>query len=146
MRKSICLVAALALLCGTSWAAKETAVAANELDYWSKVNATELTVFIPEGEVGDAWGRAQSWVGKYSSMKVQIATDYIIQTFNPTYWPQYGYYLTKEPKEGGADISVECIALWGIFSRKAKDKNAHILAYYIQTGTLPDFAIKEIKK
>lgn len=144
--KKLTLLLLLVLICGTSWASQQDEQIISEKEYWDKVNAIDLTFFVPESDLEAAWGRAQSWIGKYSSLKLQIATDYVLQTYNPTYWPQYGYYVTKEPIDGGANISVSCVALWHIFSRKAKEKNARILAYYIKTGKLPDFAIKEIRK
>jgi hypothetical protein len=30
------------------------------------------------------WGRIQSFISKYSSMRIQISTEYTISTYNPS--------------------------------------------------------------
>ena len=85
----------------------------------------------------DAWGRAQSFVGRYSRMKLQIATDYVIQTYNPTAGG-YGHYITRTPVGDSAQLNVECVGdINSIFSGANLSNNAHILAYYIRTGSPP---------
>ena len=84
----------------------------------------------------DAWGRAQSFIGRFSSMKVQSATKNIIQTYTPTGTrPSYGYNITKTPVEDGVAISVNCLSN-NMFENKEANQNAHVLAYYIKTGKL----------
>jgi len=112
--------------------------------YMEKVRAQPLEFELPEADAAVAWGRAQSFIGQYSSMKLQIVTDYVIQTYNPThdtYHRNYGYYVTKTPSEGSVKMSVQCIGYyqWGMDGRPypAIDLNAHILAHYLKTGELP---------
>lgn len=53
------------------------------------------------------WRRAQVWIAQNSRMKIQIATDAIIETYNVTnYLPVYSYRVTRESKGGGAESIV----------------------------------------
>jgi hypothetical protein len=96
-----------------------------------------------KSESSDVWGRAQSFIGRFSSMKLQIATDYVIQTYNPdpNGLDAFGYYITKTPVGESDEFNVKCVTNDAIFSGGRADQNAHILAYYMKTGTLLDFAI-----
>jgi hypothetical protein len=106
----------------------------SERNYLDKISEPhELTIF-REDQIKDVWGRAQGWIAMYSSMKIQTATDFVIETYNPIgSWPRFGYKIIKEPTRGGYHILIEC------FSSKAK-RNAQILAYYLRTGDMmPQF-------
>lgn len=112
--------------------------------YMEKVRDQPLEFEISESDVKTAWGRAQSFIGQYSSMKIQIATDYVIQTYNPTFDGlnrSFGYYVTKTPMGDNAKISIRCLGEPpNTFDGKpfpTVELNAHILAHYIKTGELP---------
>jgi hypothetical protein len=104
--------------------------------YLAAVRATPLVVSLPKDQADDGWGRAQSFVGKYSSMKVQVATDYVLQTFNPASPAiDFGYYITRTPLGDQVEFDVKCVA-GNSFTRDSATLNAHVLAHYIQTGEL----------
>jgi len=108
--------------------------AREEQTYLAKAMPFPLEFTIPKGEADEAWGRAQSFIGRYSSMKLQIATDFILQTYNPS-GIDFGYYVTKTPMGDNVQITVRGLTdSW--FAVAAANKNAHILAYYIKTGEL----------
>ena len=107
--------------------------AREEQTYLAKAMPFPLEFTIPKGEADEAWGRAQSFIGRYSSMKLQIATDFIIQTYNPGSLSGFGYYVTKTPMGDNVQITVQ--GLTDIYLASA-NQNAHILAYYIKTGEL----------
>jgi hypothetical protein len=90
-------------------------------------------------ESTDAWGRAQSFVAQYSSMKIQIATDYVIETYNPvsrSTLVAFGYHITKTPIGGSrVRVMVKCSSD-NMFAGDMARVNAQILAYFIQTGEL----------
>lgn len=49
-----------------------------------------------------AWERAQLWIVKHSKMKVQTATDVLVQTYNPeSMKSEYGFTATREPVSNG---------------------------------------------
>lgn len=104
--------------------------------YLRKVMATPLTVEMTKTEAVDAWGRAQSFLGQYSSMKIQTATDYVLQTYNPMgSGISYGYNVTKTPAGDRVRITVVC-GTNNMFAGGDADRNAHILAHYIKSGDL----------
>jgi hypothetical protein len=95
-----------------------------------------LKFTLAKSEAEDAWGRAQSFIGRFSSMKIQTATDYVIQTYNPVgSGINFGYYITKTPLGDEVEIEVQC-PTDNMFSGKDADINAHIAALYIDTGML----------
>jgi hypothetical protein len=116
-----------------------------EAAYIEKINRVPLEFTVPKTQAEDVWGRAQAFVGQHSSMKIQIATDYILQTYNPD-CGEFGYYVTKTPQGDSVQIGVK--GLTGILRFGATaciateedpsaQRNAHILANYLQTGELP---------
>lgn len=49
-----------------------------------------------------AWQRAQFWIAKHSTMKVQSVSDVLVQTYNPTGSASaYGFTATREPLPDG---------------------------------------------
>lgn len=109
--------------------------------YFERALATPLEFAIPKEQEVEAWGRAQSFLGRFGSTQIQAATDYVLQTYNPSSGDvDYGYYVTKTPAGDEVRIKVECIA-GNMFSGKDATNNAHILAYYIKTGDEPNPAL-----
>lgn len=55
------------------------------------------------------WQRAQVWLGKHSKWKIQVVTDAVIQTYNPTNQDaSYGFSIIREPStDGSAVISID---------------------------------------
>lgn len=108
-----------------------------EKAYLQKVNATPLVFSVERSKGDDAWGRAQSFLGRYSSMKLQIATDFVIQTYNPTEDEvDFGYSVTKTPIGDNFEFQVGC-SCGNMFGGSEARRNAHILSYYIMSGELP---------
>lgn len=143
MKRQIFLVASILLVSGIiSCATAPKQLTPEEQSYLRKVMAFPLTFTISKADEKEAWGRAQSWIGQFSSMKTQMVTDYVIQTYNPfqPLRPSFGYYVTKEPVEDKFQISVKCIRVTPLLFKKQSEQNAHILAYYIKTGEMnPSF-------
>lgn len=109
----------------------------DEKDYIEKVKAFPLELTIPKTDEADAWGRAQSFVGRFSSMKLQTATDFIIQTYNPSSSDEsFGYYVTKTPLRDSVQMNIRCNVGNQMWAPDA-ELNGHILAYYVKTGELP---------
>lgn len=121
-----------------------------EKDYIEKVWATPLEFRVPNNKEEIIWGRIQSFIGKYSSVKIQVATDYVVQTYNADYG-QFGYYVTRTPDISETSFSIRCITnpkpekLWSgeyDYSQQA-ELNAHILAHYALTNELMPKFIKQ---
>lgn|SRR4030042_457624 len=112
-----------------------------EQAYMDKIKQQSLTIIVAKADAEDVWGRAQVFVSKYSSMKIQTATDYVIETYNPIKFGQYGYQATKTPKGEEVEIAVKCVPN-NILLKSAADDNARMLSYYLQTGELQEKFIR----
>jgi hypothetical protein len=107
-----------------------------EVDYINQVDSFETTFIVSSPEVSDAWGRAQDWVAQYSSAKIQICTDYVLQTYDPArHSGLFGYDVVKiKNSDGSYTMKVIC-NIWDPAYNDAGLRNARILAYYIKTGS-----------
>ncbi len=132
------LLLAIILLYGCATTTSQLIMASPEEQvYLDKVNAFPLKFIISKSEEKDAWGRAHSFIGQFSSMKLRTVTDSVLRTYNPAVlYVKFGYYVTKTPLEGDAiQIYVRCNT-GNVFASGEAKTNAHILAYYIKTGEL----------
>jgi hypothetical protein len=112
-------------------------------DYLGMVKLQPTTFSINKNKAEMGWGRAQGFIGKYSSMKLEIATNYILQTFNPAQsHVDFGYYVTRTPSDSTDEFSIECV-YGNMFTQSDATLNAKIMAYYIATGVIkPEFVKK----
>jgi len=125
------LLAALCFQCATT-----KSLTREEADYLMAIRRSPLTFQLPKAQADDAWGRAQSFIGKYSSMKLQVVTEFVLQTYNPSDY-KYGYYVTKTPMGENVEFSIQCLTAGFFADQNAAERNAYILAWYIKTGELP---------
>ena len=124
MTRSV-MVLALVLLCGCP---------ATKLDVGPATGAQPATC---DSGCAAEWERAQLWIVKHSHMKIQLATDVTIQTYNPpdnsTY---FAFGVTKEPIGEGKyriTMGMGCVNLISCGSRPEDIKAA--FNYYVSTGT-----------
>ncbi len=104
--------------------------------YLEAAMATPLTFTLPKSQVDEAWDRAQTFIERFSSMKLQILTAHVIRTYNPTgAFTTFGYYLRKIPMGDTTQFTVQCICN-SMSPTDQSLENAHILAYYMKTGNL----------
>jgi hypothetical protein len=82
------------------------------------------------------WQRAQLWLARHSVMKIQTATDVLLQTYNAHSFYE-GFTVTKEPltKQGSYRIKVEADCESIIGCAPTQDESTRALLYYAQTGT-----------
>lgn len=111
--------------------------------YLQEIGLFPLEFTISRAEEEEAWGRAQSFIARFSPTRLQIVTPYVIQTYEPMGCSdEYGYSVIKTPiDEKNVLISVECRS-GNILKKPYADTNARILAYYIKTGKLPYTSLK----
>lgn len=125
--------------CSTAPIAKTPAEAA----YLASIASESVEFDLGKSASDDAWGRAQVFVAKHSSMKIQTATPNLVENYTPTpnaFNPEYGYRVTRAAGPNGEHFSVECFTgnlnagpgLGGLPARNAK-----MLARYIKTAELP---------
>ena len=105
--------------------------------YMAKVNAGSTTFRVPKTQSDIAWQRAQVFVSKYSSMKIQTATNNVLETFNPgSSDVSFGYSINRLDNGDSTEFSVSCVT-GNIFAGGQATDNAHICADYIASGDLP---------
>jgi hypothetical protein len=95
----------------------------------------QLEFKLPKSEDYNAWGRAQSYIAKYSPMKIQLVSDFIINTYNPSS-NSFGFNIVKTPIGDSIQFLIECFAGNNVENEVA-EKNAHLCAYYIKSGNPP---------
>lgn len=124
----------------------------DEQAYINKVKMFPLEFSVSNAEAIDAWHRAESFISRFSLMKHQTGRGYIIPTYFmkyqtgreyliPTYnssqlGVSFGYCVTMTPLKELVRFSVQCNAE-NVFKAANANINAHILAYYMETGDLP---------
>lgn len=83
------------------------------------------------------WERAQLWIARHSQWKTQIATDVLVQTYNPTNNAvSYGFTITKEPVGSGIYVIRMALACGNIYGCDPKPLDvSNAFYYYIKTGT-----------
>lgn len=133
----------LPLLFVVGCATAPTAKTPEEIAYLAGIADEAVEFDLQKSASDDAWGRAQVFLAKHSSMKVQTATPNLVENYTPTpdaMNPNYGYRVTRAVGPKGEHFSVECFTgnpyagpgMAGIPARNAK-----ILANYIKTANLP---------
>lgn len=135
MKKTIILLAIvfLAVACFVP----PVATTPEEADYLARVNAQPLTFRVPAAQSNDAWGRIQSWIGRFSIyLKIKTVSDYVIETENPSLmgiWTAYS--ASRAPMGEQVEFTIRG---WtsGLNSQDDAKQNGHILAYYAATGEL----------
>ena len=111
-------------------------LSSSEQEYLRRVLSTPTEFEIPEDSVPQAWARARSFIETYGTSRVQNATDTIIRTAPPNRGVGFRYTVTRTPRGGTSRISIEVLAA-DLRSGPVADRNARILANYMQTGELP---------
>lgn len=135
MKKTTWFVVVAILVCSIFSIANQK-LKPKEQEYLDNAMNAELQFTLPPKEAKKAWKNIESFIKKYSSMKIKIADDNVIETLQPTAgMTRYGYRATKKQVGVEEEIAVAC-TYGNIYNREQANKNAHILAYYAQTGEL----------
>jgi len=108
--------------------------------------ATPLSFSVPRDRAMETWDRAQTFLDRYSTMALRTSTDSSMQSYDPPrpYQPpgtvitepiRFGYGFSRTAVADSIRISVRCTTNRDIAESDA-DKNAHIAAYFVRTGTI----------
>jgi hypothetical protein len=127
-----CVVGIMAIGCATPHQ-----FTTEERGYAKRIMEQPTEFKLPKSEADDAWGRANLFLSRYSSMKLQTGTDMLLSTFNPVEIGYYGYEITRSPIKDSVMFSVGCSSFRGNpFSdeRTEADQNARAAAYYMRTS------------
>jgi len=114
----------------------------SELEYASKAYSHPTTFTLTKTDAQNAWARANLFVTQYSTMKIQNATEYLIDTYNVTDPGYFGYTITRTPIGDSTMFVVKCNCGVGPKSlynssmhlTARADFNEHAAAYFMSTG------------
>jgi hypothetical protein len=142
MNKTISLFIIFVFVCSTA-SMTDQKLKPKEQEYLENVMNAELQFKLPLKEAQKAWKRIETYIEKYSSMKIKIEDENIIETLQPTAgMTRYGYRATKKEIGEEAEIAVAC-TYGNAYTREQANRNAHILAYYAHNNDLiPKFIEK----
>lgn len=108
-----------------------------DVNYLRKAMKSSLLFTIPEEFAEIYWARANSFIAQYSGMRIQIANDYTIQTYDPIDTNSgYGYSATKIINNSDKKMIVACLGYYQ--NHPEVRRNAHIFSYYVQSGEIVD--------
>lgn len=108
-----------------------------KIAYLDAIKAQAWEFNLPKSESEPAWGRAQNFISKYSSMRIQVATDYVIETYDPSNGNvAFGYGVTRMMEGDSVAFTVR-VSSGNMFAGAYRTMNGDILSYYIATGQLP---------
>ncbi len=89
-----------------------------------------------QAQCSEYWERAQLWLAKHSQMKIQTATNVMIQTYNPINSDViYGFSVIKEPVGNSAysiQMTMACGNAFGCNPEPIYVRNAFY--YYVKNG------------
>jgi len=141
----ILLLGASALSCSSAFQ-----LSAEDEASLKEAMAMDLRFVVPRDHAIDSWDRAQDFVNRYSTMNLRTATDSLITSYEtpppdlaalPTATQtRFGYSVRRYRDLSGIGYLVQCTPSVKTGEKDA-DQNAHLLAYYIQTGTVCDRCI-----
>jgi len=102
--------------------------------YLEKAMSQPLTFIVYIEESEQKWALAQSFIAKYSTMKIETITDYLLETYTP-YGDRMGYKVIRTPTKEGDEFCIVC-SYDNPFSKNNALQSAHIFAYYLVTGEI----------
>lgn len=98
-----------------------------EYDYNVSQQPTTFTLLSPQDK--DAWARANYYVANNSDMKIQVSTEFLIDTYNPTNLEEQAFTISRFPQSDKVQYEV-----------KRGGNAPQECAYFIHTGkTRKDF-------
>jgi len=105
-----------------------------------KMDKAPLVFSVSKDKSDEIWKRINFFITEYSMTKIQVATEFIIETNNPGTMGEFAYSASRTTKGDSVEFKVKCVGPSG--SEKLADRNAHVLAYYAATGeSIPSNAV-----
>lgn len=81
------------------------------------------------------WQRAQAWVAKHSRMKIQTATDILIETHNVTNnYAWWSFHVMREPVPGGYRVTMGCQCGNMFGCDPSRERLEKAFYHYVETG------------
>ncbi len=123
--------------CGKRWLADEARLD----EYLASLNVEPLAVTLDHDKAPMMMGRAQSFLARFGTQKIQTATEYVVETYNVGaagngLWNAYQCSVNRTPMEGGKDtIEARCAGVLGTINNPAA-----ALMRFMRDGTEPPLA------
>lgn len=102
-----------------------------------------LTFEVTKDKDEESWGRANYAASKFSTMKIQTASNYVIENFNPITQNDIALKINRQPKGQNSVYEVKCITQNPNINKEILEKQ---VAYYIVSGLQEDPDFPETKK
>lgn len=135
----ILLLGGIALSCSSAFQ-----LSAEDEASLDEAMAGPLDFVVPRDQAIASWDRAHDFVNRYSTMKLRNVTDSLLTTYEEPVYGQpiesaagirFGYSVRRFRDPEGIGYVVQCTPS-GKSGEKDADRNAHLAAWYIQTGTV----------
>ena len=145
MKKLLIVIVAAIFSSSCAPTLNTTSLTPAEQEYLNATKSMNTTFNVSPEKSEICWARAQSFIGKYSTMKIQVVSDYSISTYTPVnvgdydhLSPKYGYSINRMPLGDKVEFQVICSTNSPGFFQQVAENNAKILAYFIKTGEKMD--------
>lgn len=80
-------------------------------EYIARCSAVPASLEVPARAAAAMMGRAQSWLARYGTQKIQTATEYVVETYDASGkgWPSFSCRVVRTPGDHGKDrVEVTC--------------------------------------
>jgi hypothetical protein len=112
----------------------------DEQGYMTKVNNASPTFEMEKAKSDEAWSRGNSFISRFSGMRVQSSNEYLVSTYDPNASDNgtIGYTLMKELNGNKVKFTITCQtkALNFKFTPDVCRNNEKVMAHYMATGEL----------
>lgn len=134
-----CLMA-LAFLAGCATTYKMESLNPDEQAYVSKISSASPSFEVDKAKSEEVWSRGNSFINKYSGMKIQSSNEFHVSTYDPNASDvgTIGYELTKELNGTKVKFSIKCLTKFmnAKYTPEVCANNEKVMSHYMQTGEI----------
>jgi hypothetical protein len=144
MKKCIVILVLILALVGCGQTINSIKMTPEQQAYVVQAMQQPIPISVTKDKSDETWGRILSFISQYASMKIRVATDYIIETFAPIGGPTpfYAYEAIRAVKGDTVEFNLRCYNDYGAREEEC-NRNVHLLAHYAVTGELiPNLIIR----
>lgn len=133
----VALVASILQSCGTTGpgsASNLSGYTDAQRAYLDRSANSPLDFIASKERSDEAWGRGEAFLGRFATLRIQFATDYVMQAQPPDQYSGAGFSFTRSPK---GDSSLISISTLGVLDSNASLRLEHVAAYYMLSEEEP---------
>lgn len=113
-----------------------------EQAYLAKINYASSTFEMDKANAEEAWSRGNSFINRFSGMKIQSSNEYHVSTYNPNTSDigTTGYEFVKELNGNKVKFRIRCLTkVMNVkYTEEVCRNNEKIMAHYMMTGELQE--------